>query len=225
MGGKKEEGKIRLILLWLGKNWKAWTIIVSIVALVISHKSNKTASDANRIANAAYETSKYQFLQVNRPYIILTSKRFDNEQFWQIKQEGKIIKIVLKHEIKNAGNVAVKDIVLPDKVEVIRGKKLTKDAQVRFYKPGKLTLGPGDSFDMQQDLVLEYKNEETAKNSYEHLISDKSSGVDALVIVNYTNELDETQRYKTFVENRIHKNVAQVIKSEMLTLSDEILTK
>ena len=109
MGGEEEERKIRLILLWLVKNWKTWApILVSIIALSISLFSNKTASDANRIAKDAFETSKYQFIQVNRPYIIISPKRFDNEQFWQIKQEREIIKIVLKYVIKNAGNVAAK---------------------------------------------------------------------------------------------------------------------
>ncbi len=226
MEEKKEEGKIRLILLWLGKNWKTWVpILVSIIALSISLCSNKTASDANRIAKDTYETSKYQFLQVNRPYIIISPKRFDNKQFWQIKQEGENIKIALMYEMKNAGNVTAKDIMLPDKATFISGKKLLKDDQVRYYKSGKVTLGPGDTFNIYSNIALEKENEEAAKKDYEHLVSDKSYGVDVSLSVNYTNELDETQRYKTFVQYRIHKNKAQLIKSETLILSDENLTK
>jgi hypothetical protein len=115
--------------------------------------------------------------------------------------------------------------MLPDKIGIGPGLKLTKDAPVRYYKSGKITLGPGDTFIITPIIVIAHENEETAKEEYEHLISDKSDGVDILLPVNYTNELDETQRYRTFVQNRIHKNVALVIKSEMLTLSDEILTK
>ncbi len=36
--------------------------------------------------------------------------------------------------------------MLPDKIGIGPGLKLTKDAPVRYYKSGKITLGPGDTF-------------------------------------------------------------------------------
>ncbi len=230
MEEKKDEGKIMLILLWLGKNWKTWVpitvpILISIIALVIYNESNKIASDANRIAKDTYETSKYQFDQVNRPYIILSPKRFDDKQFWQIKQEGEIIEIVVEYEMKNTGEVAAKDIVLPDKIQASVKKKPLKETPILIKKSGKVTLVPGEIFIIYQNMEWRHENEEEAKKNYELLISDKSYGVNIQLSVSYTNELDETQRYRTFVQHGIHKNVAEVIKSEMLTLSDEILTK
>ena len=212
---KKEEGKIWLIL-WLGKNWKAWVpIIVSIVALVIYF----------RIAKETHETSNYQFLQVNRPYIILSPTRFDDEKFWQIKQEGKIIKIDLKYEMKNDGNIIAKDIAFPDKVLLLPWEKSKKGFLAYYDKTGKVTISPGDIFYISQSIVAEHENEETAKNFYEDLISDKYPGLDVSLWVNYTNELDETQRYRTLVEYKINKNTAHLLKSETLNPSDEILTK
>ena len=223
---KKEEGKIWPILLWLGKNWKVCVpIIVSLVALGISLCSNKIASDANRIAKETNEMSNYQFLQLNRPFIILSSKIFDNEQFWQIKQEGKIIKIVFKYKLKNAGNIIAKDIAFPDKVGLISGTKIKKYSQVHVDTYGELTIGPGASINIDQGLALDCENEENAKKYYEDLISDKSPGIDVPIWVNYTNELDETKRYKTFVKYKFYKNATVLIKSEMETLSDENLTK
>ena len=198
-------------------------LFVAVIAIGVSIKSCRISEEAEKSANEALDISKFQFLQVNRPYIILSPKKFDNGQYWKITQEGSIIRVALKYEVNNVGNVAAKDIKLPEKIGLGPRMKLNEGAPVYYQKMGKVTLGPGDSFSIEPNIVMGYKNEEVAKEQFEHLISDKSYGADFLLSVNYTNELDETQKYRTFIQNRIHKNKAQLIKSEMLNLNDTLL--
>ena len=193
---------------------------ISIRSCRTSEKAEETAKEANKISNAALETSQYQFLQINRPYITLSPIKFDNGMYWKVTQQDNVVKVALKYKIKNVGNVAAKDIELPNKIGIDPKMKLKKDASVLYQKPRKVTLGPGESFTIEPILMMGYENEEIAKKKYVYLISDKSYGADFLLPLNYTNELDETQKYRTFMQNRIYKEKALIIKSEMINLKD-----
>lgn len=187
------------------------------ISMFISIKSCNISKEARKDAKDALQTSQCQFLQINRPYIILNPKKFDNGWFWKVDQNEKQVEITLKYEIKNVGNVTAKDISLPDKIFV---GNLKNDTPVVYKKMGKVTLGPGDDFIIESKMAMGYENEELAKKQLDYLISDKSANTTFLLSVNYANELDESQKYRTFVENRIHNDKALLVKSEMLILPD-----
>ena len=189
-------------------------------AILISEGSNKIAKEANKISNDALETSQAQFLQINRPQINLNPKRFKNGWFWKVTQHENTVLISLQYEIKNVGNVAAKNITFPDQLAIGTKTRLQKDAEVVFRKLDNVTLGPGDDFVITFDILLQYENEKDAKANRDYLISDKSEGQTSLLSVNYTSVLDETQKYRTFMENRIHNDQAVILKSEMLILTE-----
>lgn len=215
MGKFFKKDILMAILLWLRKYWNIWIpILIAIVAVYVSVRANHTAADA-------LETSKYQFVQINRPYIILSLKKYDNGQFWEVTQIDKAVEVKIKYEIKNVGNVAAKNISLPDKIKVdIVGPKVNPKQAVPiiFQKPGKITLGPGDSFITEARLRMEYDNAKDARKNKEYHISDEYEGDIFQLSIDYTNELEGSQKYRTFVLNKIHNNEAQIIKSETLTL-------
>jgi hypothetical protein len=188
-------------------------IILSIYAATTSYKSNQIAKDA-------VETTKHHFLQINRPYIILSPKKFDDKQFWKVKQQGDAVEIIVKYEIKNVGNVVAKDIRLPNNVAIGPKLKLEEGAPVIYTRSNKVSLGPGDDFIVESGMKIHYETEEEARKNYEHFLSDKSEGMTIGFSVSYTNGLDESKKYRTLVENKIHNEKATVLKSEMLVLHD-----
>ena len=190
-------------------------------AIEISKKSNEIAKEANKISHDALETSQYQFLQINRPYITLAPKKFKDGLYWKVTQQENTVLIVLQYEIKNVGNVSAKNISFPDKIAVGPKMKLKDYAYVFYKKPSKVSLGPGDDFIITPNMLMEYENEEEAKINFAHFISDKSDGTTLLLSVNYTNELDESQKYRTFMQNRIHNDEALILKSEMIVLTED----
>lgn len=206
----------------------AGSIVISIKSCTISENAEKAAKNAievsensNRIAGEALEISKYQFIQVNRPYIIISPKKYENGQFWKVNQKGKAVEIDLQYEIKNVGNIAAKNVSLPEKLVVGPKMNLREGASIIFQKTGKVTLGPGEDFIVTIQMKIEYDNIEDARKNQEHFISDKSKGTLFQLSVNYTNELDEAQKYRTFMMNRIHNDTAQVIKSEMFMITED----
>lgn len=80
---------------------------------------------------------------------------------------------------------------------------------------GELTLGSGDSFNIGSIIVMGYE-EEIAEKNYEHLISNESEGVAFHISINYINELNESQKYRIWMEDKIHNDRALLIKSESL---------
>lgn len=195
-------------------------VIVVLISVVISIRSCQVSENAEDTAKEALDTIKYQFIQTNRPYIILSPKKFDDGLFWKVGRKGNMVEVALKYEVKNVGNIGAKDINIPDKLAIGPGTKLKEGAQVIYSKMGKVTLGPGDDFNMEAITSMEYESEEEAKRNLAHFISEKSKGVTFLISVDYTNELDESQKYRTLMMNRIHNEKALLIKSEMFNLSD-----
>jgi len=192
-----------------------------LISLGISAKSCRVAENARKIAGDSLETSRYQFIQINRPYIILCPKRYKNGLFWKVKQHDNTVVIDLQFEIKNVGNVSAKNISLPNEFSVGPKIKLSPNAVGKYIKPDKVTLGPGDELIAAAKFILEYGNEEEAQINLEHIVSGKSEGVTMLFSVDYTNELDVSKKYRTFMENLIHKDSVRVLKSEMLDLVEE----
>lgn len=219
---------------------KIWVDIVMVIAVIISilisskscqisdiaektaHNAVQISKESNKIAKEALDTSKYQFIQVNRPYLIVGPAKYDNGEFWKITQESNVVVVNFKYKIKNVGNVAAKDIKIPDKIVLGPKTKLSKGAPLLFQKEtGKVTLGPGDDYIFVVGTKLGYEDEDKAKKNLEYFRSDRSEGVTFQISVEYANELDGSQRYRTFMMNKIHNDTAKIIKSEMLNISEE----
>ncbi len=206
----------------------ASSIVISIRSCKTSEDAVKTAKNAikvsensNRIANEALGISKYQFIQVNRPYINISPKKNENGQFWKVIQKGKVVETYLQYEIKNVGNVAAKNVRLPDKLTVLPGINLKEGAPITFQKHGKYTLGPGENYIEAARISISWDSIEDARKCQEELVSDKDEGILLQLLVDYTNELDESQKYRTIMMTRIHNDTALLLKSEMLLITED----
>jgi len=99
-------------------------LVIAFGALLVSFRSCQISNANKNISNEALEASKYQFFQLNRPWIILSPEKFENGMFWDISQKNTHIVIALKYGIQNVGNIAAKDIFFPEKMGIVRGRKL-----------------------------------------------------------------------------------------------------
>lgn len=140
------------------------SMIISIKSCQVSERAEQVSENSNEIANKALEITQSQFLQINRPYLVVNAKRFDDKNFWKIKQRNNLVEIELKYEIKNVGNVSAIKITTPDIIEIGPKMNFQKDAKVKATKTiNTLTLGPGDSFVVSTIFLTQYNNEEDAK--------------------------------------------------------------
>jgi hypothetical protein len=215
--GEKRKFILDLIILTIA----SFALCVSIKSCQISKDATKISKDSNIIANEAVESTKYHFIQINRPYLIIAPKKFEDGKFWKLDQINNQVQAIFRYELKNVGNVAAKDISLPNRLVFGPGMKIQKEAPLTFTKPGKVTIGPGDHFVVTVTTLMGYNDEETAKKNLEYLTSNKSEGVTFMLSVDYTNELEDSQKYRTFVENRIHNDKAMILRSEMVSLGDD----
>lgn len=189
-------------------------LILAIFSLLVAIRGCQISNDAKKIAKDSLDVTKNQFVQINRPYIILAPKKFNNGQFWKIEQDKNRVIATLRYEIKNVGNVAAKNIEVPTNVIVAN---VENKSPIYYQKSGKITLGPGDKMNLTLTSNMGYESEAMSKANYEYLISDKSEGVIFHLSVDYESEVDKAHKYRTYVENRIHNEKALLIKSEMLT--------
>jgi hypothetical protein len=202
-------------------------LIIVAFSLFVSFKSYQISDDAKKIAEQALNTTNKQFIQTNRPYILIEPKKFDDGMYWDIGLKKNIITIKLKFELKNVGNVTAKDLSIPDvavhqNVVVHQKKIISKDVyNVESNNAGKISLGPGDIVFINPESMMTFENEGEAKTYYLKATSEKAMGLVFQLPVEYTNELDQTQRYRSLVMAKIYNEEATILKSDLLNISDE----
>lgn len=198
------------------------SMVVAFVSMIVSLKGCQTSESANRIAKNALETSRQQFVQLNRPYVIITPRKGADGRYWNLAEQDKSVLINIRYEFKNVGNVVAKDIRLPDKVSVSLGANLEEKSPVTYKKvTGAFTLGPGQSCQVDFITIIPFKTTEYAKQNLELLTSDKKNGILISTAADYVDELDKSHKYRTLVSTRFFSDRALLIKQEMLILSEE----
>ena len=202
---------------------------ISVRSCQISGKATNTAINAlevaeasNHIAQEALQNSNTQFIQINRPYILIIPKRYENNEYRKVSQKANVVEINIKCEVKNVGNVAAKNVQLSDS---IAARINLKDIPVRFQKPDGIALGPGDGFMVRIQIQMEFNTVSEAKANSESLISDQDDGVSFPFSLNYENELDQSKKYRTFRLIRIKNDMAEIVKSEMTVFTKDDLEK
>jgi hypothetical protein len=103
------------------------------------------------------------------------------------------------------------------KIEV-ESRKKNDGTVINYEKPGKVTIGPGDSITLNLTIKSTYTTAQDAKQNMEFYISERYEGDTIQVAITYDNDLEPTKKYSTTVLNRIHNDIAHILKSEMLMI-------
>jgi hypothetical protein len=193
-------------------------VITAVISIIISIKSCKISQKANDAAENAIEISRHQFIQKNRPYIVIEAEKYDDGQYWTLEQKGATVIAESNFKFMNVGNVAAVNIHFPDAAQVISRGPLK---ELKFIKTAdNLSVGPNGSFHMKLKASLEKDSLEEATKELEFLKSDASNGYTHGISIIYENGIDLSQKYQTTICYRIHNDNAFLLKSEMINLSE-----
>jgi len=199
---------------------KHWGVILSnVIAMTALSVSFASSARSNRIAEDALSTSRKQFLQTNRPYVVLSPRKFENGRYYTVERQGEMLAVGFEFDVENVGNVAARDVDIPDRM-LIGLKKLEEDARVFPLRKeiSPVTLSPGQSFVSMFSLKLEHKSIKEAKRGLEHFSSEDSEGFLIKYSVEYRSEVDESRRYESSVTYRFRGDQRQLLKMEMSVL-------
>ena len=80
-------------------------MLVSVIALVVAIKSCNDSKNA-------IELSRRQFLEENRPYLLIEPVAFkEKDSFFKIEKDKDEVKIHIRYRLTNIGNTIAKDIL------------------------------------------------------------------------------------------------------------------
>jgi hypothetical protein len=165
-------------------------VIIALISLGVSIRSCY-------IAERSLDATQKQFYQINRPLLLLTPVKFeDNQKYLKISKENNYVETLIRYKVENIGNVVAKNIEHP------QSKKL-------------IDIAPGEV----QYFLIVYESRPTGKSSLEEVASAVDKGMQVKWTINYTSELDKSIKYRVSVENIIFKDSAIVLESSSLSES------
>jgi len=205
---------------WIAKNpLDLILVIIAVIALAVSIRSCKISNKAQRIANDALEASERQFLEENRPYLIIEPVPFkETGSYFKIEQEEDRIKITLNYRMTNIGSVIAQNIIHPSIATFYENKEPT------VILPAKVTpisLGPGQKISANMWVMLEKIADVSIDEYIEGFYSGKNK-ITHQFPVRYFTELKPSLTYNAIVEYEIYTDHVIILKSEMTTLDEQI---
>ena len=199
--------KIEMIKGWETKGWFSFlTLIVSAIALAISIKSCYDAKNA-------IEISQRQFIEENRPYLLIEPVTFkETDSYFKIDRNKDEVKINIRYRVTNIGNTIAKNIIHPSQA-VIENHGIV-DGLVSKVTP--ISLGPDQKISLIVWVLFKGKGDDSIDNFIDSYYSGKSH-VTHEFPVKYSTELEPSFTYYTIVEHEIYTDHAAILRSEMST--------
>jgi hypothetical protein len=161
-----------------------------------------TAGLAAFYAGSSAKTSEKQFIQLNRPLVLMTPTRFENGEFLALVANGREVRHRVQYELKNVGNVIAVNLQPTPGLTVLDAKTGQRLPVAEEPRVGKRSLGPGDSYMLISELTMSLTSEEAAAN----YVKQFKDFVEVNMVVMYTHSLDPARSFKTIRRNRIGKS-------------------
>ena len=192
----------------------ALSFVVSIRSCNIADRSNKISEKAQEVSEKALEITKNQFLQENRPYIIVSPiKHEETDSFFKFASNNFEVITTIKFEVKNVGKAVAKYLQVP-KQALLSEEMLKKGDVLKAYiRPDKVSIGPGDKIYLLSQLIAEYEDNDSVKEHIANFESGKAS-VELGLKLYYLNDQNPSIMYETFVKHRIYNTEAVIVQSE-----------
>jgi len=194
------------LLLWIGA---ALSAIIGALCVLFANIVNHKITNRNEQISIQRESS------INRPFIQVTPKRYNNNQFLNITVVNNQIIIDSKFEIKNTGNMAT-NLIKPsphsEGVQMMNppgSKPLIESINMEFEG---IALSPGESKVITIKRIFEWPSEKEARYNLKKIYSDSKWVIDIDVSFVYNHPTDESRRFKTIGQYRIGLNEGLIIK-------------
>jgi hypothetical protein len=189
------------------------TIIISVIALVLSGCGLYFSFSAIRLSKKAIDQTKSHFIIENRPYLngkLITFKENDSYFLFELKEKSFVITVQFK--LENKGNIPAKNISVdgPFTIEAAPSYPVNK---LILNTPPIITLAPGESKAYLWNMEIGYgdfSQEEVIKQ-----IENKIFEADISMTWKYTSFLDEIKAYESKISYLVKHNAATLLGSEI----------
>lgn len=192
---------------WDTKDWFSFiTLIIAAIALVVSIKSCYNAKNA-------VEISQRQFLEENRPYLLIEPVAFKKtDSYFKIDRNKDEVKINIRYRLTNIGNTIAKNIISPNQA-IIQYREET-DAFLSKVTP--ISLGPNQKINIIVWFLFKRKGDASIEGFINSYYSGKSH-ISHEFPVKYSTDLEPSLTYHTIVKHKISTDHAELLRSEMST--------
>ncbi|MGD0627414.1 MAG: hypothetical protein ABSB32_22270 [Thermodesulfobacteriota bacterium] len=183
-----------------------WTkyisLVIAVIALLVSFRSCSLSNKSNEIADKALEHSKSSFISVNRPYLILNPIK-DKEKGFFIEflfdEKGYVLKA--SFEVYNAGKTPAKNINVEGYMfRGYIGEHVAFSEKLYSTSSPVISLGPGEHKIIGLYVPLEHKpsNEKITSRESGIIIGENIRFIITLPLF-YSSDIEEAKRFKTTV--------------------------
>jgi len=178
-------------------------------AVGVAEKSNLLSAESNKIAYEAFKSSMNSFATENKPYLLMKPVKFkENDSFFRIWEKDGIVNLECQFEIRNGGKTSARDVSLPN-VIAIEGE-FKEDAQFEAILPKKLTIGPGQDYNLAISIGQKTKNNKHRERIIENY-NKEDIEIKLQLVIFYFSELNANQKYSIKAVYKISKNRARII--------------
>ncbi len=199
-------------------NWQ-WliTTIIAVFAIGISVKSCMVAENSIGTSEKALRISQEQFLQINKPFITLSLKKFPNDKYYEINRNENVVSVKLKFKIQNRGNVAAVNIHPPEKVDIPKSMTIPEGGIFKYGLPPKMILGPNEPLLLIAESTVTHETTASAKKFFDDILRGK--GITIVLPINYQSEIEADINYRLIRGFQIKSQKYRLIMSELKTCS------
>jgi len=192
--------------------------IISVISVFCSIYAVFVSKEGNRISKNAIKTSEYQFLRLNRPYILVKPKKIDDtNDYIKISRDGNKIRCEVAYVVTNVGTAPAAYIRYPQ--SIIAEPNIPV---VELHLPSQLPLAPNDKYEMGYIIESSCKTEKDAQYQVAKFQDPNWQGMIVGIPVNYDNGLDFRQMYVTNVRIKFRVKEAYILKEEFETFDKVI---
>ncbi len=151
---------------------------------------------------------------LNEPYVVATPLRYeDTDAYIKTELHGDALRLWIRYDIINKGNVPVRDLKMPKKL-IVRGALPSTTQPFYTEFPDGLTLGPGQSY--RHTLETQIRSPGKTGEQLEKMIHEGEMTFVVRLVLTYFAEVPGRKEYKVISEDEFSHDRALWLKSDFI---------
>lgn len=198
------------------KNITDWIgAICAIIAVGAAIASYFTARAANTKSDKAMKLSRQQFLEENRPHLVIKPITDEKTGFYIVIEETDILRfrVHLRYQLKNVGSVIASNVFTPDTANFTVNEK-NEVVLKGDIRSSVISIPPGESIVSSIWVDVQSSSPEEAEKYIKELRNGEGKMTHDFPAI-YQNEIDPSLRYLTQVHHEISKDKVSILGYEM----------
>jgi len=151
---------------------------------------------------------------LNEPYVVVSPLQYDDtDSYIKTERHGDAVRLWIRYNVINRGNVPVRDLRMPKKL-IVRGALPGTSQAFHAEFPDELTLGPGQSY--KHTLETQIRSSTKTGQELENEIREGKMTVIVRLILTYFAEVPDRKEYKVMSEDEFSYGHVTWLKSEFI---------